>query len=88
MPTLQLNPIELCVVIALAAQIPLAALAILTAFSQRKKLRSSESLREPADHAIETVTRRADRGRRAGSSAGALGDSNCAGNSAARTGYC
>jgi fused signal recognition particle receptor len=55
-PTLQLNPIELCVVIALAAQIPLAALAILTAFSQRKKLRSSESLREPADHAIETVT--------------------------------
>ena len=52
MPTLQLNPIELCVVIALAAQIPVAALAILTAFSQRKKLRSSA----PADRAIGTAT--------------------------------
>ena len=56
MPTLQLNPIELCVVIALAAQIPVAALAIITAFSQRKKLRSSAPLREPAERAIETAT--------------------------------
>jgi fused signal recognition particle receptor len=55
-PTLQLNPIELCVMIALAAQIPVAALAILTAFSQRKKLRSSAPLRELADRAIETAT--------------------------------
>jgi len=55
-PTLQLNPIELCVVIALAAQIPVAALAIITAFSQRKKLRSSAPLREPAERAIESAT--------------------------------
>ncbi len=88
MPTLQLNPIELCVVIALAAQIPLAALAILTAFSQRKKLRSSESLREPADRAIETVTPAPIEAVEPEVAPAHIGDSNCAGNSAARTGYC
>jgi len=36
-PTLHLDPIQLCVLIALAAQIPVAAFAILTVFSQRKK---------------------------------------------------
>lgn len=38
MPTLHLDPIQLSILIALAAQIPVAALAILTVFSQRKKL--------------------------------------------------
>jgi fused signal recognition particle receptor len=37
-PTLNLDPIQLSILIALAAQIPVAALAILTVFSQRKKL--------------------------------------------------
>jgi fused signal recognition particle receptor len=37
-PTLTLDPIQLSVLIALAAQIPVTALAILTVFSQRKKL--------------------------------------------------
>jgi fused signal recognition particle receptor len=37
-PTLHLDPIQLSILIALAAQIPVAALAILTVFSQRKKL--------------------------------------------------
>ena len=39
-PTLHLDPIQLCVVIALAAQLPIAGLALLTVFSQRKKLPS------------------------------------------------
>ena len=39
MPTLNLNdPIQLCILIALAAQIPVAAVAMLTVFSQRKKV--------------------------------------------------
>jgi fused signal recognition particle receptor len=37
-PTLNLDPIQLAIVIALAAQLPVAALAILTVFSQRKRL--------------------------------------------------
>jgi fused signal recognition particle receptor len=38
-PTLNLNdPIQLCILIALAAQIPVAAVAMLTVFSQRKKV--------------------------------------------------
>jgi fused signal recognition particle receptor len=41
-PTLHLDPIQLCILIALAAQIPVAALAILTVFSQRKKLPSAQ----------------------------------------------
>ena len=36
MPTLHLDPIQLCILIALAAQIPVAVVATLTVFSQRK----------------------------------------------------
>ena len=47
MPTLNLNdPIQLCLLIALAAQIPVAVIATLTAFSQRKKL-PTPARREP-----------------------------------------
>jgi len=45
-PTLNLDPILLCVLIPLAAQIPLAVVAILTVFSQRKKLSTTTSVLE------------------------------------------
>jgi fused signal recognition particle receptor len=45
-PTLNLDPILLCLLIPLAAQIPLAVVAILTVFSQRKKLSTTASVPE------------------------------------------
>lgn len=47
MPTFHPDPIQLCILIALAAQIPVAALAILTVFSQRKKISPPSARREP-----------------------------------------
>jgi len=48
-PTLNLNPLQLCFLIAIAAQIPVAILATLTVFSRRKKLSSAP----PRDQPIE-----------------------------------
>jgi fused signal recognition particle receptor len=45
--TLHLNSIQLSILIALAAQIPIAVLALLTVFSQRKKHPPAQSLGEP-----------------------------------------
>lgn len=52
--TLHLDPIQLCLLIALAAQIPVAAVALLTVFSQRKKFSPPASRREPVRPARET----------------------------------
>jgi fused signal recognition particle receptor len=46
-PTLNLDPIQLCILIALTAQIPVSALAILTVFSQRKKLSTDRRIEAP-----------------------------------------
>jgi fused signal recognition particle receptor len=46
-PTLNLDPIQLSILIALAAQIPVAALALLSVLSQRKKLQRTRSRGEP-----------------------------------------
>jgi fused signal recognition particle receptor len=56
-PTLHLDPIQLCILIALAAQIPVAALAILTVFSQRKKLPSAQP---PVQSGVEPVSARGE----------------------------
>ncbi len=55
MPTLHLDPIQLSVLIALAAQIPVVALAILTVFSLRKKVPADVSRGEPAAPSLEEV---------------------------------
>jgi fused signal recognition particle receptor len=54
-PTLNLDPILLCVLIPLAAQIPLAVVAILTVFSQRKKLSTTAAEPETAVAAEEVA---------------------------------
>ena len=56
MPTLHLDPIQLSVLIALAAQIPVAALAILTVFSRRKRFPIEVSRGEPVASSPEEVT--------------------------------
>jgi len=64
-PTLHLDPIQLCILIALAAQIPVAALAMLTVFSQRKKV-PRPARREAVQAARETSHPAPDTAERAG----------------------
>jgi fused signal recognition particle receptor len=54
-PTLHLDPIELSILIAVAAQIPVAAMALLSVFSQRKKLQTAQSRGEPASARLEVT---------------------------------
>ncbi len=56
MPTLHLDPIQLCILIALVAQIPVAGLALLSVFSQRKKI--SRTASQPASVSPDLATSR------------------------------
>ncbi len=55
MPTFHPDPIQLCVLIALAAQIPIAVVAMLTVFSQRKKFSQARGAAERPDAIGEAI---------------------------------